>query len=484
MSRRLFSRLALMPRCAPLLLLSVLVGCGSTVGPPKANPLRWSRARGELLLRLPEGAEIQSLELFRGRRHWSAQLARATEEGVWQVVDGFGQPRDVPVRYPFFHDGHSFYALRRSGTELLVVDGQPVDKATWDELSLGPPAARVQVPGGCGQPVSAGGHSAWWCPHPRGAALFLDDRLVAVCDEIQGVFLSEQGRLASIATRAGRDFVVLDGAEGPGFDDIPASIALWPDSDGQNRAEPGLRFSPAGRVAYVVVHKGRRGVVLDGERLDPGADWVTDLGFAGERLFFVARQGSQERVVIDGKPGRAFSSISRHKRRGIRGERDGTVAYVGLDGDHVRLVVDNRVGPAFDRVDLEGMLLSAEGQAEAYVAEDEGGQRVVWRGQAGPRYSTVEALSLSTAGDHVAYTGFGQGAVVLKDHEPVGPGLHPTLSPSGEHLAWTREGSLYIDGVAGPRHERIWSPFFSAEREITYLALDQDEIRWHRILGE
>jgi len=470
------------------LLLTLLSACvplspaDPLVSEPAPVASRWSHRPLEPLLRLPEGARLHNTQISGDRAHWSAGVH--LDGGAYELVDGFGLPGDEPLQYPSFVEGHSLYKLAREGSTFFVIDGEPAPQAAWEQLFHGPARRYVTAPDGCSDAVGALGHEAWVCPRGEGALVVLDGVEQPVYDGIPGLFMSASGRLAYIATRGDRDLVVIDGSEGPPFEEIPASIVLWPESQGQNRSEPGLRFSAQGAVAYVALADGRRTVVLDHEPLGLSADWITDLGFAGEHLSFVAKRDGRERVVIDGRPGPSVDGISRHKRRGILLTEAGSVAYVAQSGDQERLGVGDQLGPAFDQVDLAGLLFSADEQSWAYVAKRGEAQVVVWRDRVGEAYMNIDQLCLSAAGDHVAYTAFGEDAVVVRDHLPIGSGHSPALSPSGEHWLHIQGDQLVVDGRDGPAFDGIWGPAFQGEQQLSYLALDGRDLGWVRVEAE
>lgn len=280
---------------------------------------------------------------------------------------------------------------------------------------------------------------------------------VVVGDEVQrevdavgldGLALSEDGRTVVYpALHAGRWHLAVNGALGAAYDGIGA-VAL--SRDGR-------------RVAFAAQSMGRWRVVSDGvEHADHAAIMAGSLRWSprGERLVYVARDGDQVRVVVDGTPQRRFDAV-----RSIRfGDKDRRVAYVAVSGDAERVVIDGGVSAASKRI---GALETAdEGAAVAWIAEGDEGAALMLDGAAiatGAR--TFAALRVSADGATVAclrvnassVDAMVNGRVEGTYDDAVGETL--SLSRDGAHLTFVAvvEGRRAVvrDGLAGPRFDAV-----------------------------
>jgi hypothetical protein len=225
----------------------------------------------------------------------------------------------------------------RGSRAVLVVDGQ--DGPPFDQIR---PSAVIGGPGGTATGVAAFG--------PGGK------------------------RVAYVGVRAGSTIAVLDGKEGPPFSTIGMNHLL-----GGARSQDAFQFSEDGsRVAYVgmITAAGNSGygfqVVLDGT---PGPRYsaILDMIFAGPRHAYVAmRQDRKHVLVVDGKEQPlVFSAIN-----GLRGNREGHIAFVGSRDNANSVVVDGVEGKAHQRpqeeLDPRYLTLAPAGNRAAYVVNASG----------------------------------------------------------------------------------------------------------------
>jgi len=132
--------------------------------------------------------------------------------------------------------------------------------------------------------------------------------------------MSEDGdHLAVVAPKGSRQVVLLDGVEGPVFDEIPVQFG-W----GNYRNTGPIVFSPTGgRSAYVGRRAGDYIAVVDGKEavtlMTPEtakgiaytatSDWSFLFSRDGSRLAYAAREGTSWVMVVDGVKSPAYSRL-------------------------------------------------------------------------------------------------------------------------------------------------------------------------------
>jgi WD40 repeat protein len=298
---------------------------------------------------------------------------------------------------------------------------------------------------------------------------------------LDSITFGPDGRLGYVAREGSHMFVVLDGVEGPRFDEIHPQIA----------------FSPDGRqVAYPALRSGRMTCVVDGVEQE-SYDWVGRPVFSpdGARLMYAAGKGNGFVLVVDGTPegdhlaeppigGYCFSPDGGRHAYGAVSRRD-------LRGERRRYVVDGVPGPEFDALDR--IVFSPLGDRFTYAARKGPEMFAVVDGDPGPPFELIKGLSFSAAG-HVAYASIVEGAAcVILDGQagplfetlalalPPGHGDPPweeyyepdlyAFSPDGTHLAYTgtqRGGGArpVVDGDVGPVYETASFPAVDDSRAI------------------
>ncbi len=230
-------------------------------------------------------------------------------------------------------------------------------------------------------------------------------------------YLSEDGNhLAIVIAKGSRQAVLLDGVEGPVFDEIP-TIFL-------GMVQVGVQWSATGgHSAYL----GRRGgdliAVVDGkEAVTVATSQTTTIGGANGWTFWFNQDGSR-------------------------------LAYAGRDGLDWVMVADGVKSPPYREIDYQQTFL--RGKRLAYVAEtaDQRWHAVV-DGKQGPAYARITSFQISPDGLHYGYLGFpvqqGQQAVAVIDGvESKGLGLGVSeleLAPDGRfaYIGVTK-GATYQD---------------------------------------
>ncbi len=185
------------------------------------------------------------------------------------------------------------------------------------------------------------------------------------------LFMSEDGdHLAVVTAKGSRQVVLLDGVEGPVFDEIPSMVL---------GVQVPVQWSPTGgRSAYI----GRRGgdfiVVIDGKE-------------AGTLMTAQSQQG----VGYSQGAGWKFWF-----------SRDGSrLAYAAVDGPGAWvMVVDGVKSPPYRMIDFRQVMLN--GKRLVYVAQTADQQsHVVVDGKVGPGYGGIRLLQVTPDGAHYAYIG-------------------------------------------------------------------------------
>jgi len=177
-------------------------------------------------------------------------------------------------------------------------------------------------------------------------------------------------RVAYVGVRSGAAIAVVDGEEGPPFTRIAASTLPGAPASGRT-----FYFSDDGsRVAYIgqtiepgAQHGQSVQVVLDGQS-GPKFAAVQDILFAGNRLAYVATRHDRKAVVVlDGKEMPAYDRVGH-----LRGNEEGHVAFVGTNGQNWTVVVDGANVGAHQRPaeehDNRTLVLSPVGARVAYVS--------------------------------------------------------------------------------------------------------------------
>jgi hypothetical protein len=239
----------------------------------------------------------------------------------------------------------------------------------------------------------------------------------------QRVVLSPDGdHLAIVAPKGSRTVVLLDGVEGPVFDEIPLNF-LWATS----RISPGsMVFSATGgHSAYV----GRR-----------GGDFIS---------------------VVDGKEAVTLSTsawlqggYAQAAGWGFFFNRDGSrLAYGALTGPNSWvMVVDGVKSPAYRAIDFTQTALN--GKRLIYVAQSEDQQwHAVVDGKPGLGYAAITALRVTPNGLHSAYIGAKSG-VGTRSSTVVNDGVESPMYYGVANLEQAPDGRIAYVGVTNPGDAR------------------------------
>jgi len=198
-------------------------------------------------------------------------------------------------------------------------------------------------------------------------------------------FSGDSRHVAYVATIDGKDLPVVDGREGAFRGEI------W----GGTRGGGGtLRLNHDGTHLAFVARKGNApafGVVIDGTadrpNVDPN-DGAPVFSRDGKRLAYIAQDGGQRFVVLDGKPGTKYDTVYKGTLTfSLDGKR---LAYVvGKEGQRT-VVLDGVEGTPHADILVATLRFSPDGNKLAYAAQIESGKwAVIVNGQAGAGFDYI-----------------------------------------------------------------------------------------------
>jgi len=280
------------------------------------------------------------------------------------------------------------------------------------------------------------------------------------------VVMSEDGdHLAVVTPKGSREIVLIDGVEGPVFDEIPANFG-W----GNYRASGGpIVFSPTGgRSAYVgrragafiAVVDGKEAVTLSTPETVKGISYTDMTGWSflfnhdGSRLAYAAQSGPGTwTMVVDGVKSPGYRSFDL-RQTALNGKRLVYVAQTTADMKW-HLVVDGKAGPAYDSI--TSLKLTPDGAHYAFIANRRSTgpgaavarvALVVVDGVEGPSEREISDLEQAPDG-RVAY---------MTMRPQTGPGGNPPhLIVGGLDAPWTTTFGYPVPAGPSPQHHVAWS---------------------------
>jgi Tol biopolymer transport system component len=357
----------------------------------------------------------------------------------------------------YTRDGsHYAYTAKRGGKSFIVFDGtegEPFDQVADPDLA---------VTGRSLAYAAKSGESAF--------ILFNGRRLENEAYElIRPPDLSPDGRrVAYEAKKKGRWHYVIDGKEGPAFDELAEG---YYSRDGRSFAYAGRRGSK-----WVFVRDGWESREYDEVGVYPEA---------ADADLFTARETGRAFIVFRGKEGLKYDKVG-WPAVSADGKR---IAYGAVRGDKSFVVLEKREGQSYDTVGRP--VFSPDGREIAYDAVE--GQRflMIRNDRELADYNAMPGPVFSPAGGKLAYKAVNRDAsrefaveegLKGKDYDDVGL---LAWSPNGRHLAYAaREGDkefIVVDGREGLPCEKVLSlvPRFSDDGKFVGAnVLKGREIRW------
>ncbi|HEY7566881.1 MAG TPA: hypothetical protein VH762_04885 [Gemmatimonadaceae bacterium] len=276
----------------------------------------------------------------------------------------------------------------------------------------------------------------------------------------QRVVMSDDGdHLAIVTPKGSREIVIIDGVEGPVFDEIPANYS-W--GNYRQRGGP-IVFSPTGgRSAYVgrragdfiAVVDGKEAVTLSTPETVKGhsytdlTSWAFVFNKDGSRLAYGAQSGPGTWVmVVDGvksPPYRAFD----FNQLAMNGKR---VVYVAQTADMKwHAVVDGKVGQAYDTI--SSLKVTSDGAHYAFIGTKRSptalSQWAVIDGVEGAVEREITELEQAPDG-RVAY-------MTMRPQTTSG-GNPPHLIVGALDAPWTTTFGYPVPAGAAPQYHVAWS---------------------------
>jgi len=276
-------------------------------------------------------------------------------------------------------------------------------------------------------------------------------------------------RLAYVARKADGWRLIVSGVEGPPAAEISAPI-----------------FSPDSRhIAAIAGRDGKYWITRDGKPGQPYAAIIEgSLTFSGNsaRLAYVAREGKQFRMVLDGQAGPRFDQIGPP----VFSPDGKHLAYAARQGKRWRVVRDGKAGPLMDYA--WGPVFSADSLRLAYSAHVGRKAQVVVDGKACKSHDAVFNYQFSPNGKRLAY--------IIRDdrhfHAVIDgvegkayariPTARPSLrfSPDSKRVAYVAQNAgaefMVVNGVEGERFDFIEGPVFSPDnRRLAYVVCEDQK---------
>jgi hypothetical protein len=238
-----------------------------------------------------------------------------------------------------------------------------------------------------------------------------------------GITVSDDGsRAAGVAMKGSRYVVVIDGQESELFDQVEGQFPQGHPSAGKQAVD----FSPGGKRYAYVAQRGGLLAVVDGKELGPyhaiehstfGGRRASPFHFSddGAHVAFIVSEkreigkpGSQQ-VVLDGVPGPRFERIDTRGGSSIV-SAGGRMAYVGVRNQKSHhIVIDGKEGPAYDSImglrgNKDGHVAFIASRGSSWFQVVDGVEGKVHQGPAEEVHvTTTEHLLLAPAGKSVAY---------------------------------------------------------------------------------
>lgn len=275
------------------------------------------------------------------------------------------------------------------------------------------------------------------------------------------VVMSEDGEhLAVVTPKGSREIVLIDGVEGPVFDEIPERFG-WTNFPGSRGS---IAFSPTGgRSAYVGRRAGDFIAVVDGKEAvtlstpetaktlgySDMAGWAFLFNHDGSRLAYGAQSGPGAWVmVVDGVKSPAYRALD-FSQAALIGKRLIYVAQTPAD-QKWHAVVDGKVGPAYDSI--LSLKVTPDGAHYAFIISKRSATArtaaVVSDGVEGATEREISELEQAPDG-RVGY---------MTMRPQTGPGGNPPhLIVGGLDASWTTSFGYPVPAGPAPQQHVAWS---------------------------
>jgi hypothetical protein len=277
--------------------------------------------------------------------------------------------------------------------------------------------------------------------------------------------LSEDGdHLAVVAAKGSRQVLLVDGVEGPAFDEIPLNFAWSLSREGRGS----IVFSPTGgHSAYV----GRRAAdfiaVIDGKEAGTltttatvnngtARGWAFMFSHDGTRLAYAAGGPGAWVMIVDGVKSAPYAAID-FSQAFLKGKR---LVYVAQTADQQwHAVVDGKPSPGY--VQISSLQVTPDGAHYAYLANSGGPLKtvaVVDGVESKGAGLGVQELELAPDG-RFAYVGW---TVAPRPNVDRDENAKAALFVGGQALPGICCGPTFSNrlpgGIANPRRYVAWSP--------------------------
>ena len=448
----------------------------------------WHQAVAQGTLHFSAGGE-SFCYMARERDAWSV----VTNGRGGPVVDGTN-----PKSFVFGPKGRRLtYVARRSGKQLVVIDGRcgpKFEKISWlpqfacggrrvayvgvrggkkhvvVDGNVGPPWDEIQYfPG-----FSPDGRH-WWYVAKKGALqhVVFDGRVSRGWESVGYRSLDTDGNGMVYGARDGNEWFLVRGEDRIGPFEGPTEPQVTGD----------------GRLMYIASRNGKQRLVV-GASKGPPFDYVMLPKFShdGKTLVYRASRGERQHLVVNGTVGAGYEDISKV----TFSPGGGRVAYIAtisraevspqtlsISGeDRKCVVVDGKPGPIFG--DIDPPIFSPDGKRVAYLTGHlRFSPRVVVDHKPSPEYRDVERVEFSPDSKRFAYVAEREdkklivvvGKAVYGPYEDVDVVADRLFHPDGRVVfSARRDGKAFvvIDGREGPAYRSIYPVVFAPDGRIVY----------------
>ncbi len=334
------------------------------------------------------------------------------------------------------------YVVERSGQKAVVVDG--VEGPLFDEAGI-------------------------WDESSPSA---IDPYYVEVeCYRIQ--FSDDGAHVAYFARQDGKYCVVYDGLQGPFYEGAGMILGSWGDQYTIHHGHE-IRFSEDSRHwAYSAIKSDKQLMVIDGQE-GPQFDEVVARRYElwspdGEHRAYTARLCDKWRAILDGRPSALYDEVDPYGF--VWSDDSAHFAFCAGTGGKCCYVVDGVEGMWYDEVN--DFHFSRSG-GTAYVATENGQSFIVSNGIEGPRYDSVKLFEVDDAGGPALYWVQDGLRTFVMDHGTLRPGYDSISTVDVEGPTESYDTSIYaahkgknscivVDGIEGKCYDSVSSVYVSPD---------------------